>query len=154
MHLGTLAPVALVALTTVAAESNAHAAGKVELEVVVIEASKTGKSPAPEGVSAKVVKELKSFGFNTIRVSDRITASVENEASVSVEFRPKPNEKKKRQMLKVTVLEKKKEVTRLKIALPSIPFSAETEHKKGGTFLVAVKGKNADAVFLAVTPKP
>lgn len=157
MRLGRLAPFVFALFAFVAgpfvAVGAASAGEKVEIDVIVIEATKTAKTPPPKGLAKPIVDQIKGFGFTSIRIADRLTAHIEKQGSVSLEFKPKGETNKERQMLKVTMLSKKADVTKLEVALPSLDFSARTEHKKGGTFLVAAPAAKDSKLFLAVTPK-
>lgn len=157
MNLERIAPIvfALVAACAlVIAPGDAAAKGQVQLHLVVIEASKAGETARPDAVAPKVFEQIKEFGYPSVRVVDSLDATVEDEASISLQISPNPGDERAKQMLKVTVIDKKADVTKLKIALPSMKFSAETEHKKGGTILVAARKTKDGALFLAVTPKP
>lgn len=127
-------------------------AGPVQVDILVIEASKKGSGYDPKLDAAKLSGQLKDAGFPKATVLDALQATVEPDAQVSLQIRGMPE---KSRMLTVKVLEVQADGTiRLRLAMPDFKFSADTTHKKGGTILVAHKRGADEALFLAVTPHP
>lgn len=122
---------------------------KVRVEILVIEASKSLKSFDPK-IEAKLAKVIQEHGHTGAQVLDELTSNeVAQGESVSLEILRKSE---KARMLKVTVLEVKPELVRLRVGIREFKFKTETKHLKGGTIMVAFKG-DGKTMYLAVTPK-
>ena len=128
----------------------AYAAPKVSVDIAVIEASRTGTKVDPRVSALKLHKKLAQYGFTSAKVMDELSAKVDLGSSVSLEFMQKNG---KGRMLQVKVLEAAKALVRLQVTVPDIKFSTKTEHKNGGTFMLALPGRQAKRLFLAVNPK-
>ncbi|MEL7367573.1 MAG: hypothetical protein AAFN74_01580 [Myxococcota bacterium] len=134
--------------------SRAHATGSnpaVEVEIQVVLASReAGKIDEKLQKHQKLMKQLKTAGFQSAQLSDELTASVQVGSQVSLEAKTKPEPR----MLKVKVKEvtKEKEIS-LHVAIEALKFKIDTQHKNGGTIVLAHRQDEKTALFLAVTPK-
>lgn len=133
------------------APSRAIAAPEVSVGIVVIEASKQGKDVDKRVRALKLDKRLEVYGFTSAKVRDELTAKVALGSSVSLEF--KGSKGKKTRMLKVKVLEAKKSMVKLEVAVPDIRFETTTQHKDSGTIMLALPAGQSGRLFLAVSPK-
>ena len=131
--------------------ATAEAAPKVAVKIIVIEAKKSG-SLSKRLKALHLQEKLADYGYKGGRVLDELATSVEPKSSVTLYMK---DEAGKQRSLKVTVLEanKKADVVRLRIQAPELNFDGKTNHKKGGTLLLAKKRNPTTAWFFAVTPK-
>lgn len=118
-------------------------AAPVKIQIKVIEASRTSK---------KFDKKLESLkdklpGYTGARLVDELDAKADVGGAVTLEI------KERKQILKVKVLEFKKDVVKLEVSIPQLKLSTKTTHKKNNaTFIVAHKTGKDTALFLAITP--
>lgn len=130
------------------------AAGEpVAINIVVIEASRSGKSLDPRVKALKLHKTIAGFGFTSTKVMDELHTNVELGSAVSLQILSKTG---KARTLQVKVLEAniKTKIVRLQVAVPEFKnFKTKTEHKDGGTFMLSIPRGNDKRLFLAVTPK-
>ena len=141
-----------LALLTSASPVSAQSAGQsVAVDITVVRAfRKAGKMDAGLKSQPKLKKQIETAGFKSAKISDALNTTVAVGASVSVEVLASP----KPRLLKVRV----KKVTaaktiQLTVGIKAFKFEIDTEHKNGGTIVVAHPQGPDEALFLAVTPK-
>lgn len=127
-------------------------ASPVSVGIVVIEASRSGKTIDPRVKGLKLDKKLGQLGFKSAKVMDELNAKVELGAQISLEILKKTGKPK---MLKVKVLEanRKTGTVKLNVAVPELEFDTQTTHKKGGTLMLTIPSGKAKRLFMAVSPK-
>lgn len=138
----------LIAAVVLLGTTAAFAARPVQIKISVIEASKRSKTFDPRiGALEKGI-----VGFSGAKLLDEVSAKVEPGASVSIEFRA--GERKRREMLRVTVRDAKAAgPIQLTVEIVAFKFEATTTHKKSGaTVFVAHPTGDDTALFLAITP--
>lgn len=143
--------VALVMATLAFAPSAALAAPEVNVGIVVIEASKQGKAVDARVKALKLGERLAEYGFTNAKVHDELTAKVALGSTVSLEFMG--SKAKRGRMLKVKVLEAKKSMVKLQLAVPDIEFETTTKHKDSGTIMLALPKGKTSRLFLAISPR-
>jgi len=147
---------ALVRLALVAAVlgfgSRATAQDSVGVNIVVIEAAKSGQGIDKRIQELKLNGPIEDAGYTQAKVMDELETQVARESSVTLEILKKGG---KARNLKVTVLDVdvKNDAVKLEVSIPEFDFKTTTNHKKGGRLMVAHKRSKDSALFLAVTPK-
>lgn len=129
----------------------ADAAPEVKVGIVVIEASKKGKAVDKRVKALKLANRLAEYGFTSAKVHDELTAKVALGSTVSLEFMG--TKTKRGRMLRVKVVEAKKSMVKLELAVPDIKFETTTQHKDSGTIMLALPKGKASRLFLAVSPR-
>ncbi len=125
----------------------------VAINIVVIEASRSGKSLDPRLTALKLHKSLKVMGFKSTEVMDELNTKVELGSSVSLQMLGKSG-KARNLRVKVLAIDLKAKIVTLNVSVPEFTFKTDTEHKNGGTLMVAIPRKDdKKTIFLAVTPK-
>lgn len=130
----------------------ARAQAPVQVQIVVIEATKRAGQPMDPALKArKLAAQLEALGYTGAKISDQLNAKVGVRARVSLSmFEGTPRERK----LTVAVREVGEDGTiRLQITLDKPVVKLKTDHKNGGTALVAHPSSKEAALFLAITPK-
>ena len=117
----------------------------VNIRVQVIEGTNKSTEQDPRIASLKTA----IVGYTGAKLLDELEVKVEPKASISLEILGRS------QILKVTVLDVDKDGTvKLRVAIDSFKFSANTTHKKNNATVVLAHKTGPDtALFLAVTPK-
>ena len=127
----------------------AAAAQSVAVDILVVQASRrSGSMDAKLKKQVKLTKQMEVAGFKSAKVTDSLNTKVEVGASVALQVLRAP-----KRLLKVSVKEVSNGTIKLTVGIKALQFEIDTEHKNGGTFVVAHPQGKEDALFLAVTPK-
>ena len=138
------------ALLTGATTARAQAPGPVAVDILVVQASRSaGKMDARLKKQPKLMKQLRTAGFKSARVSDELKTKVEVGARVGLMLASK---KSRELQVRVKEVTPKKRI-KLTVGIKAFGFEIDTEHANGGTIVVAHQQGPDAAVFLAVTPK-
>jgi len=133
--------------------TSAVAAQKVAVNIVVVEATRSGKAFDAQVKRLKLEKKLQQYGFTSAKVMDSLRTNIELQSSVSLEILSKSG-KARTLTVKVLQASAKTGTVKLSVAVPESKFKTETTHEKGGTLMLALPPEKAKRVFLVVTPKP
>ncbi len=123
----------------------------VAVDITVVQAYRQpGRLDPKLKKQTKLTKQITTAGFKSAKISDSLSTTVEVDSSVTVEVLASP----KPRLLKVRVNEvTAKKTIRLTVGIKAFNFEIDTEHKNGGTIVVAHPQGPDAALFLAVTPK-
>lgn len=126
------------------------ASAKVRVQIVAIEAERGRVAMDKALKQSKVAAQLEAMGYTAAKVADTLDADVSVKGRVVLHlFEKTPKER----ALTVALEEVTPSGTvRLAIDLDKPAVKLKTEHKKGGTALVAQPTSKQTALFLAVTP--
>jgi hypothetical protein len=125
----------------------------VGLDILVIEAKKSGKPNMPAKLTKmKLDDDLKDLGYRSAKLLDQLDATVEDDGAVTLEMAT-PYSKKKEE-IRVKVLDRSEKVIKLRVELPSLKFKADTSHTNGAALLLVPRRTKASALILAIRPRP